>query len=100
MKNSILIITLALTGLSFTGPQEGAANAERLHGLYIFLYSQPADDYEYLGKVNMPEVVWSGETSKLAAIAVKRAKRQYKQADAVIVNHGNFSHVDAIRFRE
>lgn len=67
--------------------------------VYIFIRSKPLTEYEFLGKVNMPEVVWTGRPREMMNIAVKRTVKQFPKADAIVIQSDNFGNVDAITFK-
>jgi hypothetical protein len=102
MKNILtpLLLFAALSlilGFSTIQNQKGLATVDQEQGLYIFIRSKPAANYEFLGKLNMPEVVWGG---KPKAIAVRRAHKQFPNANGLIFQSENFGNVEAIKLSE
>ncbi|MFN5556709.1 MAG: hypothetical protein ACK48F_10900 [Chryseotalea sp.] len=97
---AILFTTVAFTVKQTYQPTKATAEVDQEQGLYVFIRSKPVKEYEYLGKVNMPEVVWSGKPKEMMNIAVNRTTKQYPNANALIFQSDNFSKVDAIRIKD
>lgn len=107
MKNKSFIILLgaslllffAFTTKSFdTG--KGNAIADQEQGIFIFIRSKPASNYKFLGKVNMPEVVWNGRPKEMINTAIRRTLKQYPEANGVIFQSENFGKVEAVKLEE
>lgn len=69
-------------------------------GLYVYIRSKPVKDFDFLGKVNMPEMVWSGKPKEMMNIAVRRAAKQFPEANAIIFKSENFDKVEAIKIKD
>lgn len=67
--------------------------------IYTFIHSEPVNEYEILGKVNMPEVVWNGKAGEMIKIAANRTQKQFPNADAVIIKGKDLSDAIAIKFK-
>jgi hypothetical protein len=78
---------------------KGLANVDQERGLYIFIRSKPASDYEFLGKVNMPAIVWNGRPREMMNIAIRRAAKQFPKADGIIIQDESFGKVEAITIK-
>jgi hypothetical protein len=99
----LLGISLALL-LAFApksmNESKGMAVVDQEQGLYIFIRSKPASNYKFLGKVNMPEVVWSGKPGEMMNIAVRRSRRQFPEANGIIFQSESFDKVEAVKIEE
>lgn len=77
------------------------ADVERIEGLYIFTDSKPVKEHEYLGTVDY-KVGWGGtQYTQVRDKLIKRAKKEYPKADAVIIslNSGQADKADVIIFK-
>lgn len=103
MKSSILIVTILLF-LSFPAlAQEGdksLAKADIQQGLYIFMLSKPVSDYDYLGSIHKKGLVWSGQPKEMLNIMIRRAKKEYPEADAIVITNIAMDMADVIKFKE
>lgn len=107
MKKTVTLFLLGITValfLAFTtrsgNDSKGMAVADQEQGIYIFVRSKPALNYKFLGKVNMPEVVWNGKPKEMMNIAIRRAAKQFPEANGIIFQSENFGKVDAIKIEE
>ena len=95
----ISILTLfAFTAMTVYEIKNSTAEVEQVQGLYIFYKSKPLTEYDYLGTVKPPAVVPAKPGNLLNAM-IKRTKKQYPNADAIILDD-NMYHPDAIKFKE
>jgi hypothetical protein len=105
MKKYFLGVLIGVTLTALTAMvqnyqvKKATAEVDQEQGVLIFIRSKPVMEYEFLGKVNMPEVVWSGKPKEMVSTAVKRATKQFPKADAIIIQSENFGDVDAIKFK-
>lgn len=79
--------------------KKGTAEVEYVSGVYVFNQSTPVMEYEFLGKVNMPEIKMTGKPKEMTNTAIKRVLKQYPEADGIIFQSENMSKVDAIKFK-
>jgi hypothetical protein len=79
---------------------KGMALVDQEQGLYIFIRSKPAGDYKFLGKVNMPEIVWNGKPKEMMNIAVRRSRKQFPEANGIIFQSESFDKVEAVKIEE
>jgi hypothetical protein len=106
MKNSAVIISLALIinllfifSKSFSDHSTATAQFEQ--GYYIFIESKPVAPYEYLGTITVHDYnTWMGSPKELFNVAMKRAKRDYPQANGLIFLDLDLHKIDAIKFKE
>jgi hypothetical protein len=96
---SMIMTLLFFAGASFQHKPTVVSNLAKVeseNGIFIFIRSTPAGDYESLGAVNMPEIVWSGKAGEMVGNAVKRAGKQYPNANGVIIRGDNLGKVEAV----
>lgn len=105
MKKYILGVVIGITITALTAAvqnyqvKKATAEVEQEQGVLIFIRAKPVMEYDFEGKVNMPEFVMSGKPKEMMSIAVKRVQKQYPKADAIIIQSDNFGDVDAIKFK-
>lgn len=109
MKKIILgsLIGIGLSTLvAFTvatyDPKKSTGEVEQFEGYYIFVDSRPVMEYEYLGTVKGPSLsMGSGQYTAVRDKLIKRAKKDYPRADALIFTFkdGGTDKVDAIKFK-
>lgn len=104
MKSKVLILVAIVAVFSlfaFTVAQtKSLANVDQQEGVFLFIHSKPAGDYKFLGKVNMPEIVWNGKSKEMINIAIRRAKKQFPDADGIIFQSEDLAKVDAVKLPE
>jgi hypothetical protein len=101
LKSSLaigLLLCIAATSAVYE-TKNNTAEVIQNNGLYIFTHCTPVKEFEYLGSVNMPEVVWSGKTGEMINIAVRRANKQFPDAQGIILKSENLTMVEAIKFK-
>lgn len=101
MKKYFVIAMAVLLFASFTSSEisdKSFAKAEQVEGYYIFIMSKPVKEYEYLGTVKVG-VTWSGKPEENFNSILKRVKKDYPKADAIIFNDIDMKKVDAIQFK-
>lgn len=96
-----LSILLLLSVPSFAQEADKSlAKADIQQGLYIFMLSKPVSDYEYLGSIKKGGFVWTGKPTEMLNIMIRRAKRDYPDADAIIITTISMDMADVIKFKE
>lgn len=104
MKKIITLIAafVVLTTTAFvvqTTTNKSSAIAEQREGFYIFMFSKPAMEYEHLGTVKKTGLVWSGKPEEMFNILLRRAKKDYPKADAIIFTNVDMDKADCIKFK-
>ena len=61
------------------------AKVNQINGLYIFIESKPTATGEYLGEIKAG-ITLNGEPVELLRSMIKRCKKEYPKANALIVN--------------
>ncbi|MDR2653326.1 MAG: hypothetical protein LBC68_13655 [Prevotellaceae bacterium] len=76
------------------------AEVNRYENLYIFTDCVPVSDYEYLGTVKLT-VAWSGQYQGIRDKLIKKAKKEYPEAEGLIFNFydGGTDKADVIKFK-
>lgn len=80
--------------------QSSSAEVRQVNGLYIFLYSTPSDETEFLGAVISPPIVLSTDMDKMVQMMSRRAHEKYPEAEAIIFSNNDLSRCDAVKFRQ
>ncbi len=98
-----LLIGLTLSGLfAFTAinfePKKNTAEVEQIQGLYIFLKSKPVMEYEVIGS-EKTTVALKGNPQELLNIALKKAKKDYQNAEGIIFTNEDMDRYDYIKFK-
>lgn len=102
MKKTIIISIAAISLLSFSAPEskKAAAVADQLSGLYIFLESKPASEYETLGTVKKTGfTMGGGKPKEMLRIMTRRAKDDYPTAEGIIFDDIEMQHATVIKFK-
>jgi len=100
MKKILLVAIIAFFTLSsFRMPDDkGKANVEQQEGIYLFMYSKPNAEYEYLGTIKI-KAVWTGQPAEMLNIALRKMKKEFPLANGIIFNADNMDKADVIRFK-
>ncbi len=84
-------------------PSKGIANhtaeIRQINGLYIYLYSTPIDETEFIGAVISPPIVISTDMDKMVQLMAKRAKAKFPDAEAIIFSNDDLGKCDAVKFK-
>lgn len=106
-KLSIALLVSAFMFLSFGivqsyEPKKNTAEAEQYEGVYVFADCKPVKEYQYLGSVKIGiSLTGSGQYQDVRDKLIKRAKKEYKDAEAIILNlkDGGVDKADVIKFK-
>ena len=85
LKIAVPLLILLIV-CAFSLKTEKLATPKKIDGYYIYLYSEPIDNYEKLGRVESPSVVWSKSTKVMFSTLLKRLKKQHPKADGIILD--------------
>ena len=93
MKKTVVILAL-LGGVMFTNSftseyksleQDYAiAVAKKYRGIYVFMESEPKNDYEIIGDINKL-ASWGGSYEERRNGLIKKAKKKYPDCDGIII---------------
>jgi hypothetical protein len=94
---SFIAVFIMVIGLfSFKNNEEKIAKINKIDGLYIYYLTEPAGDYENLGSIKSTGMVLSKQPEMLLSYWIKRAKKQYPEANGMIVSVYNMETAYAI----
>ncbi len=94
------IIAIAVLAMSFKmAIDRGAATVDQKEGYHIFILSKPTTPYEYMGSVKKG-VAWSGKPEEMLNSIIKKVKKDYPKADAIIFTTIDMDKADAVKFKE
>ena len=103
MKSKIFFIIIAssifLSAYKIISTNNSSANVEQQQGLYLFMFSKPTSEYEYLGSVKK-SIAWTGQPTEMLNSMIKKIKRDFPLADGVIFTSADMDKADAIKFKE
>lgn len=105
MKLTLALAVVAIAAASFAVVQQekNLAQVEQIQGLYVFVKSKPVNEYEFLGSVK-PGAMGNHEFDNLLQMTIKKAKKEYPQADAILfdgsINQTHNTIVSVIKFKE
>ncbi|MBI4930216.1 MAG: hypothetical protein HY841_05600 [Bacteroidetes bacterium] len=103
MKTKIFIATLTvglfLTAFKFVADTKSSATVDQKEGIYIFMFSKPTAEYQFLGTVKKTGLVWSGKPAEMFNILLRRCKKDYPQADGLIFSDVDMDHADCVKFK-
>ena len=105
MKKVILgsIIGFTLTTIvAFTAANyvlnKTTADVEQIQGVYVFIHSKPAMEYEYLGSFT-PGMVPSKSAKPIINHMIKKGKEKFPTADAIIFTDDELGKADLVKFK-
>ncbi len=78
---------------------ENSAIVNKIDGYYIFIESKPLKEYEVLGDIKSPGVVWNGRPAEMMNVMMKRLKKDYPKADAILFESHKLEQAKAIQFK-
>lgn len=105
MKKFItLFCFIALIGLTSTitayVSTKGIATVNQVQGMYIFIQSKPAIEYDFLGSVSSSAIVKSKKEDDIVPHMIKRVKEAHPTANAIVfISGSNLCKVDALKLK-
>lgn len=101
MKKIIYLITLfAFSSLGSAIAQSSdysqAKSNESVLGVHIFICSTPVNDYDYVGKIDLFDILDSD--SKNIEKVINKARKKYPSFDGMILKRGN-NYIELIKFK-
>ena len=99
---TVALAVLAVIAVLSFRPGENTkdlAHVNQQSGLYVFLESRPASDYTVLGTVKKTGLVWNGKAKEMREIMVRRAKKDYDDAEGIIFDDIAMDHATVIKFK-
>jgi hypothetical protein len=94
------IITFEAFKLGSYEAKKNTAEVEQYQGVFVFTDSKPVSEYDFLGSVK-GGISLSGQYSSVRDNLIKRAKKEYPNADALIMHFstGGTDRCDAIKYK-
>jgi len=80
-----VIILIGLSAFSVIGKEKYYASPNRVQGLYVYVDAEPVGDYKSLGIVKKT-VGLSGQYTSVRDGLIKKAVKDYPEADAIIIS--------------
>jgi hypothetical protein len=74
------------------------ATVEQKEGLYIFISCKPKSEYTYLGSVTK-KIALEGKPAEMLNSLIKKVKKEYPSADAIIFTTIDMDKADAVKFK-
>jgi len=94
------MVLLAFLLLSFIySSDKSAATAEQREGIYIFMLSKPAAEYQHLGSIEKKGIVMSGKPEEMLNTMLRKAKKDYPQCDGIIFTNVDMYKADCVKFK-
>jgi len=75
------------------------ARVTKYQGLYVFMQCQPLGEYQELGTVKKTGIVWNGDPTEMYETLVKKAKKNYDDAQGIIFDDVKMEHATVIKFK-
>lgn len=94
------VILLSITAAKVVDlpTQYNSATVEKIDGLYVFMLSEPINEYEVLGTIKK-RIALTGQPREMLNSMIKKAKKQYPQSDAIIFTAVAMDELKAIQFK-
>jgi hypothetical protein len=101
MKNHlILFATFSICFFSFKQiSPKAAANVEQRQGIYVFVLSKPATDYQVLGTVKKGFSI-SGQPNELLDAQIKKVLKEFPQANGIIYSSLDMDRANVVRIKD
>ena len=96
---TLLIALLATQSFRPSPSDKDLGRVNRTSGLYVFIESQPVGDYTVLGTVKKTGLVWNGKAKEMRDILVKRALKDYPDAEGIIFDDISLDHATVIKYK-
>lgn len=101
-KSTVLalgLICCMCVSAAFPDNKYTLANVKKDHGLYIFIESAPASEYETLGEVKKTGLVMTGSAKEMVKRLCNRAHNDYPTAEGIIFDDLALDHATVIKFK-
>lgn len=97
MKDLIVFVAVLVSTLSYSQQTDYslARSGDYVLGVYLFIGSEPVNNYDYVGKVNRFNVFETDQ--KEVEKIIKKARKKNPHFNGMIFKR-NFNHVELIRF--
>jgi hypothetical protein len=99
---TIIISIILLCGIIITGMtgdnKKDTALVEQMQGVYIFILSKPAAEYNYIGSCSKSFALTGGPEEMLNSM-LKKCKKDFPTADGLIFKSLSMDKADAVKFK-
>jgi hypothetical protein len=97
---TLICVAVGFTLLSFQNKVDHkAATVNQAQGFLIFMQCSPTSDYEVLGTVKKTGLTWTGKPEEMFNTLLRRARKDYPQAEGVIFDDVAMEHATCIKFK-
>lgn len=100
MRKLFLLSALFLSSLNLEAQSTDyslAKSANFVMGVYVFVHSVPVAEYDYVGKIDLFDVISGGKKSTEKAL--QKAKKKFQNFDGAIFREGQ-DFVELIKFKD
>ena len=100
MKKSIIILSFCLVAVNLFSQVKDYSLAkvgDKINGVYIFVMCEPAQEYKYLGTVEV-KINWTGTKAENFEKVIKKAKKDYPYFNGMVFQKKDMSKADLIQF--
>lgn len=96
----VFVLSLLVSNTLFAqdSSKERIGEITQHEGYYIYFFSTPIDKYETLGFLKEAKVVWSGKPKEMIKLMMKKTRKKYPNADALIIEDIHMNQIRAIKF--
>jgi hypothetical protein len=108
MRNTKMLTVIAFLIIAISSIKLKAQNqekdyslarvGEKIHGVYIFVRSQPYQEYDYIATITV-KINWSGSTYESFEKAIDKAKKKYPYFNGMVFQRKDLTKVDLIKFK-
>lgn len=96
---SILLTVIALPSHCQQPDYSLARAGKRIHGVYIFIRTEPYHEYDYIESVKV-KINWTGTAEESFEKAIEKAKKKHPYFNGMIFQSSDFGKADLIRFKD
>lgn len=89
------IVATGFTVLS----DKNLARVKTYQGFYLFMQSEPVQEYEVLGTVKKTGIVMSDSPDAMLNTLVKRTAKDFPQTEGIIFDDATMEHATCIKFK-
>ena len=99
--SAVFVVAVIFFSLGFkSAPGENnVAKVNRVDGVYVFIESQPANDYDVLGTVKKTGFTLGGTIQEQYKVMTRRCRKDYPDADGIIFDDISLEHGTCIKFK-
>ena len=80
----LLAVAVLMSVSAFSQKPTYYAKVKKLEGIYLYVSSEPVEDYEILGTLQKKGLFWTGSFSEITNFFLKKCKKEYPKANGII----------------